>query len=262
MKLLDLARKALTSRDARAVIIALLFLSAGLATLWLVNVMTGIRDSVVYVTILIVPTLLYVILSGRLAEFRAPGGWTATFIRTSFSPAQPTSSPIDLNTVIEISKKEKGALDDRLKQLDQAQPIALFLELGGHPYDRADILNHVHNLGRYRNFKLAVFVDRNRDFVAYMPSWALERVLSTDGLGDEFTGVIVQGRVGDLRQYPAVITQALSEGSNNYVALDEMRRRNLEVLVVVNNNRRVVGLLERDQVLARMVLSLSEPPSP
>jgi len=83
-------------------------------------------------------------------------------------------------------------------------------------------------------------------------------LLSNEELGEEFAAVIRNNRADDLLQYPAVVSTTLHTGSNNYTALQEMMRRNLEALVVIDDGRRPAGVVERDQVLTTLVLSLTE----
>jgi len=77
--------------------------------------------------------------SGRPSELKGPGGWSATVIETSFAPVHPQAEPIALTEAIEIRKEGNERLEERLRQIDDTQPILLMLELGGHPYTAADI---------------------------------------------------------------------------------------------------------------------------
>lgn len=218
----------------------------------------GMKDSSVFLAVLFVPALLFVVLSGRLTEVKAPGGWSAQFVSVTMSPVQSQTERIRLTEAIEIRKASPDMLEDRLSELDQTRPIILALDLGGHPYTRSDILNHVHNLERFRNFRFAVFTDTEKRFAAYTPSWALNALLTEPGRGDDFVRAITENRIDDLRRFPAVISQATSRRSSNHDALCEMRRLNLEALVVTEDDGRVAGVVERDQVIATIILSLMD----
>lgn len=96
------------------------------------------------------------------------------------------------------------------------------------------------------------------EFVAYMASWALKGLLGLQKLGEEFVHMVNQGNIRDLVRYPGVVTETISTDSTNEDALREMMRQNLEALVVIDKDRRPKGVVEREQVLSRMMLALTK----
>jgi len=69
--------------------------------------------------------------------------------------------------------------------------------------------------------------------------------------------VLNSGSARNLSLYPGIISDAITVAHTNAHALREMDRLNLEALVVVNAERRVAGIVERDQVLSKMLLALA-----
>jgi predicted transcriptional regulator len=91
-----------------------------------------------------------------------------------------------------------------------------------------------------------------------MPSWAAKTVLNTPNMGAEFVTVINDGDPNKLFQYPSVVRKALSTRSTHAEALREMIQRNVEALVVTDETNQLKGIAEREQILSRMMLALTE----
>lgn len=65
-------------KEAQAIGLSVLFLALGLFTVWFIKTALGIQGDAVFVSLCLVPILAYLIISGRLSEFRA-GGLEAKF---------------------------------------------------------------------------------------------------------------------------------------------------------------------------------------
>jgi CBS domain-containing protein len=111
-------------------------------------------------------------------------------------------------------------------------------------------------LSQFRNFKLVVFLDSQERFVAYMPSWAFKNLNTLPELGDEFLGIINNGRINDLYNYMEVEKETIFTKSTNIEALQLMTKVNLEALVVIDEDRKLKGVIEREQVISKLILTL------
>ncbi|MDQ3639076.1 MAG: CBS domain-containing protein, partial [Actinomycetota bacterium] len=58
--------------------------------------------------------------------------------------------------------------------------------------------------------------------------------------------------------YPGVVRKTISTRSTNAEALREMMAKNLEALVVTDEDNRLKGIAEREHVLTRMVLDMTQ----
>ena len=126
----------------------------------------------------------------------------------------------------------------------------MIMELGKtNYYRREDVLAYLELLSRFRNFKFVVFVNSKRQFVAYMQSWAVKGLLSKPQLGDEFIYTINNGLTQDLFRYPGIVKETIHMKSTNTDALREMTRKNLEALVVTDENNQLGGVVEAQQVV-------------
>jgi len=116
---------------------------------------------------------------------------------------------------------------------------------------------YVEQLARTRNFALVAFLDTKKDFVAYMPSRTIQnRLLDADKEQELFQAIEEDNRE-KLLDYPGVVRDKISPNTTNGAALRKMVTSNLDVIVVVDENNRLKGVVEREQVLARMVLALT-----
>ena len=76
-------------------------------------------------------------------------------------------------------------------------------------------------------------------------------------MGEEFVRVINEGDP-KLFQYPSVVRKAISTRSTHAEALREMIETNIEAIVVTDETNHLQGIAEREQILSRMMLALTE----
>jgi len=131
------------------------------------------------------------------------------------------------------------------------------MTIGGQAqYSPQDVEQYIGALSQFRNFKFVIFLDRDDKFVAYMPTWALKYLLQVPDLAWEFLNAVNQGQTAQVLRYPGVGKKTISTKSSNADALREMLEQNIEALVVIDEQRKLCGVVEREQVLSRMMLSL------
>lgn len=246
-------------KELKAVGISLLFLILGFAVVWLTKAVVNIEGNAVYVSLLLIPILVYTIISGRLKEFKGPGGLEARFSEAAAQTIKPVSETIEpsIEEMQILAKEGLRALQQKKPELDETRPIVMTMILGkGSYYDWDAVKQYMNFLGQYRNFKFVVFLDDKERFIAYMPAWAFKGLISLPELTGEFIGVINQGRTQDLFRYQGVEKETISTKSSNFEALQQMTKVNIEALVVVDENRKLKGVVEREQVLSRIMLTL------
>lgn len=249
------------NKERNALFAAIAFLLLGFAVLWVTKTILSIEGDLVYVSLLFVPIIVFAIYSGKLEELKGPGGLEAKFTKAANESVSAASEEVapSVEEMQIIVKEGLNLLEEKKRQLNEAQPIVMIMELGKvNYYKREDVLAYLELLSQFRNFKFVVFVDSKRQFVAYMPSWAVKGLLSKPELGYEFINVINNGNRQELFRYPGVISETIRTQSTNAEALREMTRRNLEALVVIDERNQLKGVVEREQVLSRMILSLTK----
>ncbi len=91
-----------------------------------------------------------------------------------------------------------------------------------------------------------------------IPSWAVLQLLRMDELGHEFVQTINEGNVQELQRYPGVVTSTISIETSNVDALQEMSANNLEALIVIDKDRRLRGVVEREQLISKMLIGIAK----
>ncbi len=67
------------TKEITAILVAILFLALGLAVLWFTKKVMSIEGDVIFVSLLLVPIIVYAIYAGKLVELKGPGGLEAKF---------------------------------------------------------------------------------------------------------------------------------------------------------------------------------------
>lgn len=246
-------------RETVGIVVSILFLALGFLAMWLSQEFLKLEGETVLVFLLLVPIIVYTIFSGRLSELRA-GGLEAKFVNVARQSVELASETIEpsMGEMEIVAKQGATELPRRIQRLDESKPIILTLTLGkeGH-YHREVWLQYMEALSQYRNFKFVVILDHEDKFVAYIPSWAMLQILRVQDLGEHFVSKINQSRIRELRQYPGVVTRTISTQSTNLDALREMTAQNLEALVVIDEDRKLRGVVEREQILSKLLLGMA-----
>lgn len=215
-------------------------------------------EASVLITLIMLPLVAYLIASGRLAEFKAPGGLEAKFTQAASESVSPASETVAYDDPQVIAKETvRNLIERKAREIDESQPIIMTMTLGGKSqYTTNDVEQYLRVLSQFRNFKFVVFLDRDDRFVGYIPSWAFKQLLQLPDLAFEFINAINAGQAPQVLRYPGVVSKTISIRSTNAEALREMLDQNIEALVVIDEQRKLRGVIQREQVLSRMMLSL------
>src|SRR5205823_1663209 len=98
-------------KDQEALITSILFLVIGLIILWLAKTVLDISGDGVLISLLLIPVFIYVITSGRVKEFKGPGGVAATFFETASQPVKVASEKVE-PSIAEMQIVEKASMQD------------------------------------------------------------------------------------------------------------------------------------------------------
>jgi hypothetical protein len=224
---------------------------------WFSKVYLNLGSDAMFIAVLLLPIIAYVIFSGRLKELRA-GGIEASFVTVAEQTVEVGSETIEPSTedMEIVAKRGFNELIKRTKYIDESKPIVLTLTLGIANYDSHVMKMYLETLSRYPNFKFVVVLNTAGKFTAYIPSRAMLQILQLGNLGDEFLDNIRLDRIGELRRYPGVITKTVSTKTTNLVALQEMANQNLQALVVIDENLHLKGVVEREQIINKLLLGI------
>jgi CBS domain-containing protein len=244
-------------RETGTILVTLSLVVAGLAVLWFAKSVAGLEGEAILVALLVIPLVVYAVASGRLEELRG-GGIEARFARVATATVTPDSRQLPVEAIYGVEKASPRQLPAVLDRLaDETAPIGLTIVLGKDRYTRDALRKYLVALGQLPKFKFVVFVDPEGRFEAYMPHWLLGRLLEGPR-SSAFVTALNEGLIGTIRRYPGVVRHAITTKHTNEHALREMERQGLEAIVVLDEERRVVGVVEREDVLSTMLLALSE----
>jgi hypothetical protein len=217
----------------------------------------------VLVALIIMPILVYAIISGILRELKGPGGWAASFNSIATTPVSDALAHSQVLSVGDgdvriVRPGERRTFRGDIEDLDESLPIAITVTVGNQDYELADIRDSVEYYYRYRSFELVVFLTLDDQFVAFMPAWAAKQVLDDQARNQDFVNAIKSGNRDELYRYSGVVREDLSTKSTVTEALHEMVEHNTRFLVVTDENKRLKGIAEREQVIGRLLLALAQ----
>jgi CBS domain-containing protein len=245
--------------EGRAGALSLLFIVVGLGVLWLAKEVLDLGGDAVLVSLLLLPALLYLALSGRLTEITGPGGVGAKFREVGAKPAPANWQKL---TEEEVQMVTKGGLDElrRLRPtlgLDD-RPIVLTFTLGaGHSYHEYMVRSYVEVLAALRRFLAVVFLDPDGRLLAYMSAIRFVALMRSQQADSRFMRDLSDpDALQHLVTTPGVSTETLPAGSTNSDALQLMTRRGLEVLALVDDAGQFKGVVERERVISDILLAV------
>lgn len=253
-------KKGSLSREMKAILISILFIALGFLAIWLSKTFLEAEGEVLFIFLLLAPILAYTIFSGRLTELKA-GGVEAKFSDAGGQAVDVGTETIDasVNDMEMVAKGGVRELGQKLNQINKSKPMLLTLVMGkrGYYYSPA-LVKYVEGLAQFASFKFVVILDQEGHFVASLTARAMLQILGSPELGTAFVDIVNDGRVDELTQYPGVMTRPISTKTTNLEALKEMTERNSEALVVVDTSKKLAGVVEREQILSKLLLAMAK----
>lgn len=245
----------------RSVWLFAVLLFVGLLIAYVVWSVMNMQESGWIVLLIFAPLILFFFYSGIIGELGVKD-FKLVFREAANQPVKGEYGEIapSRDDMIQVGDQGIALLEEMLAHysLSEEKPIVMFIRLG-ETYPREVTLGFIEKLSRYHSFKFIVFIDQENQFVAYIPAWAIRQRLSKPTLGDEFLEIIQNaGRRNELFNYPNVIRKTIKTGSKNLEALQLMDELNLSAILVIDEDEKVQGVTERDQVISQMMLKLVE----
>jgi CBS domain len=222
---------------------------------WFARRIVGINDGAVLSVLVIIPALLYVVLRGDLTELRGPGGWGATFRVTKAAVNFGAQSLDTLGDPQLLAKGSISDLDRRIQALDRDQPVLMTVTLGEHYTVRA-MATYLEKLAHLPRFDLVAFLDSSGRFIGCASPAGLLSLMQDAGLARSFLQAIEHENAPQVFRYPGLLKSVIPVDSTNSQALEAMTRHGLSALAVVGDDRRVRGVVEREQLMSKLLLSL------
>jgi len=254
------------NKESRGVVFGLLFSAFSLLVVWIAQSIFRIEQDAVLLSLIFLPVLVYLIVAEKILELKGPGGFEAkmaeTRSQTLISETRSMTETIapSVDDMVIVQKDAIAALGHIKQQLESGQPNPFSLELMlGQQYTRTGLEEYFRMLMQFPDFKYVIFIDSNRKLVGYMRSWTLKNILANDQTAERCLLGIRENDLRILREFPGFFEKSMSPKATYLEALQEMTENNQEALLVVDDERKVAGFVERDYILGKMMLAITAP---
>ena len=225
----------------------------GVGVVWFTR-KVGVQDGTVLVFLVIVPGLIYLVLRGDLAELRGPGGWAATFVKVARTEVRAELS-LDSDALIKIQdvdviKLQRAALEGKADE-----HVLMDMPLG-QSYDAKDVSKKLEFLSRSPQFRLIALVNQENVFHGCISPGELKSLMQDEALSKGFLKAVADADTKAVFRYPGTVHKVMVKDQSSAEALKLMTENNLDAVAVVDDERHVVGIVEREQLVSRLILSL------
>jgi hypothetical protein len=259
----DKRRLALPERDVIAAATALLFSVFGFAAIYVVSKVADVSDGAVLAVILLVPPLLYLMLSGRVNELKGPAGLEVRLseVANQTIPVHGKDAPTSALAYEQLRAVETGRGESflrRIKDITPREPVILTLTLGSDSINGEAAANYARGLTQFPRFRFVAILDSAGHLISYMDERAFRHLVEADIVdAQELLNNIEHSNVGEIRSSAGMIVDTVTPGTNIADALREMERLRLNALLVTEHGQ-VRGVVERDRLANALLLSLIE----
>jgi CBS domain-containing protein len=245
-------------RQTAAFVVSILFLALGFSALWLLKSMLSMQQDAVLVAMLITPILIYLIMTGRLREISAGGVKAILGEAADEQLSESNTESITAEKVHQIMAEGGGGmpkLQEEVMEIDDSMLLALTVTCNKTElYDAATLLKYLKVLSKYPNFEFLVILRQDKKVIAYMSDSQAQKALETEP--QEFVQAINDGDDRQLQRYGAITV--LAKQTETYLnVLQKMTDHNMKAIVVVDKNKTLQGVIDREQVLSRLLLAMA-----
>jgi hypothetical protein len=211
----------------------------------------------------VLPVLLWLLLTGRITGFKAFGvEFKAAIRQASRQIIRPERIQFE-----QIEEYLKGSRDN-IPTYVERKVSGLTFNLAQKSYYNAEIMrDYLDELRRHSFFRWITFVDADGRFVGLIPADVFQQFAAHDWF-DWTNGRTTSGydlikrkiEAEDLSDLPGLIGSALalSVGDTKQVALSKFRDTDSNYLPVVDNHRKLVGVVNRGRLNNEVLGSILE----
>lgn len=275
------------NKGIKAFLITILFLGIGIAIIIGLKFWFNIQQDAVLIALLLIPVLAYLILSDKLSELSA-GGITAKFNTTAqkpfFNKDEMLAEPIAAENADPVRKFTVAYLEQILPNLissSKAGYLVLTVVFGkGGYYGNTALLIYLKALSRFQNFTFLVILNDDNEVLAYMEGWRVIQILEEEeqivaysyelqDVSDEikkanenaFANVLNRGDMKSLLKYGVIRCTPKTTASPTDKSIDvlnKMTEKNMDALIVTDDNYKLVGVVQRRQILSKLLLAAAK----
>jgi CBS domain-containing protein len=248
-------------RDLGALAGALLFAALSLVAIYVAARVAEVEDGTVLAALLIVPALLYLLFSGRVSEFKGPGGLEVRLAEVAnrtipVGDDDRSTGALAYEQVRAVERGRKESFLSRVSDITPDEPVVLTLTLGADEIDGSAAADYARGLTQFPRFRFVAILDSHGALVSYMEERSFRHLIEADVMdAQQLLNNIHRQDVGAVRAHPGMVVTSVTPDTSIAGALREMERLRLNAMLVTDNGR-VKGIVERERLANALLLSL------
>lgn len=246
--------------EGRGLLAALGCVAIGIAVFWLLDRVANVDDAgAAFIALLVCAILVYALASGRLQEFSAPGGWAAKFRDAVTDAVEGTrlDETLQADGTAMALKRSPGQIPEQVARMERGKPAILRLQMGHSGYMASVVEDYLDAMYEAGVRPVLVIVDSNRRFLASVCGEPLRRILADVQMRQTFLNAIELSDRAALERIRALTFESLAKGVNNRSALETMHKLGVASMVLVDEERKPMGIVERESLVTKLVLKLA-----
>jgi CBS-domain-containing membrane protein len=127
----------------------------------------------------------------------------------------------------------------------------------GQGYTTGDVRGYLETLSQLPRFRLVAVLDASGRFVGCASPSQLAGLMRNEPLGRGFLEAVRRGDAREVFRFPGMLMKVGPAAATNAEVLEAMTMYNLDAIAVVDQDRRMQGVVEREQLVSKLVLSLT-----
>ena len=230
-------RLGLPARERNALVGALLFVVLGCAGIFVVAKLAEVKDGTTLAALLIVPALLYLLLSGRVSDLKGPGGLEVQLseVANQAIPLGDEEGALSFEAVRSVEKGRTESFLSRIRDITPEEPVVLTLTLGSGPIDGEAAADYAKGLTQFPRFRFVAVLDSHRKLVSYMDASAFRHVIEADVIdAQELLNNIEHQNIGAVRAFPGMVHTTVTPRTSIADGLRKLERTHLDALLVTD----------------------------
>lgn len=218
-------------------------------------------DAVLFTALLAFMLFGGLALSGKLAEFSAPGGWAMKFKAVAAEPPLPDSLT-HFEEHVQFVTGDRTDLEKHFENVNPTNAVGLTLRLGTTvQYQQNALEAYLCGLLSIRHDLIVVFVDSKNTFIGSMPGVQCHAYFCTasDQRSSMFMNLINSKDLpGDIARKLALTEKYLTEADTRSSALKVFACTESPALVVVDSRKQPHCVVLRDRLITNLLRSLTD----
>jgi hypothetical protein len=240
---------------------ALLFVALGFAAILLVAKVADVKDGTVLASLLILPALLYLLLSGRVSDLKGPGGLEVQLAKVAnqsipMAGHEQGGAALSYEEVRPVERGRAESFLDRVRNITPADPVVLTLTVGSGKIDGKVAADYARGLTQFPRFRFVAVLNEDKTLISYMNEGAFRHVIDADVVDAAILLDNIENKnLGPIRGFTGMITTTVAPGTSIADALRTMDSQRIDALLVTDEGR-IKGIVERDRLANALLLTI------